>query len=837
MKHPLAHWYSLGVGGIGIGLLIVASWGVDWGAHILPLLLFTALSLIIKRLGFHVFEDMGRATASDPRRPLADTTHWLGGMIDLAALLVYGSAVGAWVAALSSFLYLLFRRPWGAWRAPQRRETALFNAGLKALMGLTSGTIYGALGGLHPPLTFNLPLALALGALYASWFSLDHLGWAVRIWLSGGRAAVEQFLRRILWASLLAELAPLPISWLIAAVYRALDPALFVLLILTLIGISFVVQRLVETQARQRARVAELSLINELSREIQQAQMDVSVLCELAYTYAGRIVDTSNFVLELVDAQSRAIHRIIWVVEGQRRPAQVVDDAAILAWMQRNPDPVLAHDRARQPLPFPPFCGEHIRCGLYFPLLATGDLVGLMAVECRQTQSFTSDHQRALTSVASVLATAIENAWLYDRARQRALQLETISEVSRQVAAIMDLEELFQQVVDRIQASFGYDHVQVFTTAADGSDVVFRASTNRQSAAWREAGYRLRVGQEGIIGWVAAQQQPALVNDVSKEPRYLVARHGALDRTRAELAVPLMVEDRVLGVLDVQSNHADAFTGDDLFVLQTLADQVAVAIEGAWLHEQALERERLQRELEVARGIQASLLPEGPPQIAGWEIAAHWQPALTVAGDFYDFIPLTEGRWGVLIADVSDKGVPAALFMALARTLIRTMAIDKGAPGRALARASDLIVADARADMFVTVFYLVLQPDCDVVAYSNAGHLPPLFYCHATGEVRSLARGGIALGAVPEIRLPQYELTFATDDVIVLFTDGITEALNAAGAEFGEERLARLVADHARKPAADLVHLIAQALTEFVGGQPAYDDQALVVVKRTGSSS
>jgi sigma-B regulation protein RsbU (phosphoserine phosphatase) len=663
MNPRLVRFYSLGVGLLGIGSLIVVSLRAPLADQALPIIFFSAFSLIIKRMGFHVFDDAGRSTTPDPRGQLADTTHWLGGMVDLAALLIYGSLAGAWVAVLSSFLYLMFRRPHWTWHFPPRRQTAIFNAGLKALMAFGSGAVYDALGGIHPPIEITARLALPLIALYLTWFSLDHLGWIVRVGLSGGRTRLTIFLRQIMLPSLLAELAPLPVSLLIAAVYTRLHGVIFALLTVTLVVISFVVQRLTEAQARLHARVTELTLVTELGQEIQSAQMDVAALCDLAYRYAGRVIDASNFALELFDEETNAVRRAVWVVNGERRAPEGMPSAAAMAWMRANPHPALVRDRPRAALPFSPLCDDSAHCGLYLPLLVTGDLIGLMAIECRQALAFTDDHLRALTAIASSLA---------------------------------------------------------------------------------------------------------------------------------------------------------------------------VAIEGVWLHEQDLERERMHRELKVARGIQASLLPEYPPEIAGWEIAAYWQPALIVAGDFYDFVPLSDGRWGVLIADVSDKGVPAALFMALARTLIRTMAIDKEAPARALERASDLIVADARADMFVTAFYAVLTPGEGKVVYTNAGHLPPVTYCCGMSDVTTLHKGGIALGAITGIRLPQHELTLDPGAFIVMFTDGITEAANRAQEEFGEARLAQVVAEHAEASAEQLVQIIAGALRDFVGDEPTFDDQALVVAKYRG---
>lgn len=665
MSLSVVHLYSFGIGLAGLAILVSLSDG-SLLHHPLPLILFAGLSLIIKRLGFHVFDGTaGRAPRARRHQP-GEVTHSLVGVIDQAALLLYGPVFGGWVAVLSEFIYLMLRRPRWTWGTRERWETAIFNAGLKVLMALTGGAVYVALGGHYRPVQITIGLLVPLAALFLTWFGLDHIGWSIRVGLGAGVSEVRAFLRTIMVTSLLVELMPLPMSLVLAIVYATLHWPIFLLLAGGFVVTGFIIQRLVEARRRLRARVNELSMI---------------------------------------------------------------------------------------------------------------------------------------------------------------------SEVSRQVAAILDLDDLFDRVVELIQACFEYNHVQIFTRD-DGNEIAFRASTGPGDARWREAGYRLPPGQ-GIIGWVAEHGQPLLVNDVSRDTRYTIDELGILATTQAELAVPLKVENRVLGVLDVQNNTPDTFDSDDLFILQTLADQIAIAIEDAHLYQASRERERLEQELRVALDIQTSLLPASLPAITGWDLAASWQPARNVAGDFYDFIPLRDGRWGILIADVSDKGVPAALFMAVARTLLRAMAIGKDTPAEALQRANDLILADARTDMFVTVFYAVLDLVISQITYVNAGHVPPLLYRCQAGSIATLHTPGIALGAIPDITLEQRTVTLVPGDLVVLYTDGITEAVNADFEEFGEERLARLILEHHCAGAGELIGVIENALRKFVGDQPPFDDRALVVLKRT----
>jgi sigma-B regulation protein RsbU (phosphoserine phosphatase) len=223
--------------------------------------------------------------------------------------------------------------------------------------------------------------------------------------------------------------------------------------------------------------------------------------------------------------------------------------------------------------------------------------------------------------------------------------------------------------------------------------------------------------------------------------------------------------------------------------------------------------------------------------VPGWELAVIWRSAREVGGDFYDFIPLPPGtgketRTGVVIADVADKGVPAALYMALSRTLVRTMAIDGRPPSEAVARANDLIISDARSDLFVTLFYAILEPDSGTVAFVNAGHMPALLVRVADGSAEELRTHGMALGVVADLEFEEATAHLGPGDTIVLYTDGVIEALDAKQEMFGKERLIEVLRIHRTEPAVQLAETINETIASFVGDVPQFDDFTLVVVRR-----
>ena len=243
------------------------------------------------------------------------------------------------------------------------------------------------------------------------------------------------------------------------------------------------------------------------------------------------------------------------------------------------------------------------------------------------------------------------------------------------------------------------------------------------------------------------------------------------------------------------------------------------------------ELERQTYEMEIAGGIQQSFLPESPPQIEGIELAALNSPAKEVGGDFYDFIPISTDKWGLVIADVSGKGVPAALFMALSRTLVRANVKGNLTASAAIERANDLITEDDRANMFVTLFYCILDPTKKTLTYVNAGHNFPLVLREDGTDIIMLEAKGIALGVMPNIELEEKLIALRQGDIVALYTDGVTEAINDKEEQFGVQRLISVIEESRHLPASELIKRIQQKVTEFSQGQPQFDDLTLMILK------
>ena len=277
----------------------------------------------------------------------------------------------------------------------------------------------------------------------------------------------------------------------------------------------------------------------------------------------------------------------------------------------------------------------------------------------------------------------------------------------------------------------------------------------------------------------------------------------------------------------------DVKTGDELEDLANSFNKMALDLKTHIedLRRTTAENERVQKELDLARGIQRSFLPESPPIVPGFDLAALNTPALEVGGDFFDFIPVSLDQWGLVIADVSGKGFPAALFMALSRTMLRANALGNPTVLQTICRANNMIAQEGRANMFVTLFYGVLDPKSKTLTYVNAGHNPPFITDREGGDIVILAAKGIALGIMSDMEFEEKDVTLREGDILLLYTDGVTEAVNRKGEMFGQHRLAKLVEDNQKRSAQEIIQIIEQTVLEYAEGLPQFDDLTLMAVK------
>jgi len=415
-----------------------------------------------------------------------------------------------------------------------------------------------------------------------------------------------------------------------------------------------------------------------------------------------------------------------------------------------------------------------------------------------------------------------------DSSRPSDDHLTLLYRLSHTFNSSLDLDEVLNRVMDEVIAATRAERGFVMLHEADRR-LVFRVARGMDRSTIDDPQFQV---SRSVVEWVAREGQPILTSDAQRDDRFSMRRSVKALGLRSILCVPLKIKDKVSGVVYVDNRlQVGIFTPADLELLTSIASSAAIAIENARLFQVAVEKGRMERELQVAYEVQASLLPREMPQIPGWEFAARWQPAREVAGDYYDFIPGDEGQLGLVIADVSDKGMPAALFMALTRSIVRASVDRAPSPADGIAHANRLICADSTGGMFVTLFYVLLNPEAGEITYVNAGHNPPLLYRAEQDELTQLARTGMALGVIEDTPFEQRTLHLNPGDFLLLYTDGVTDATDAHGQGFGMERLQHMIVDHSLLPAADIVVALEHTVNDFTDSSARFDDITIVVAK------
>jgi sigma-B regulation protein RsbU (phosphoserine phosphatase) len=319
---------------------------------------------------------------------------------------------------------------------------------------------------------------------------------------------------------------------------------------------------------------------------------------------------------------------------------------------------------------------------------------------------------------------------------------------------------------------------------------------------------------------------PVISPDVRSDPVYINAR----DKTRSEMVAPIISNDEVIGVFDLESDQFNAYSEEDLEVLMLLASQVAIIIEKVMLHEQLIEKKRLEGQLDAARQVQLELLPPQDPEVSGYDISAYNFPTEEVSGDYYDWVRIYENQLGIVIADVAGKGVPAAILMAFLRASLRAASHIGYATHISMSKVNYLLYESIERNQFVTAFYGILDAENRTLAYSNAGHNPPLLL-NAAGTSRFIHRGEQPLGMFPDTRYHEYYLELEPGDVLVMYTDGATEAQSPSGEEFGRERLAQAVKEIYERPAREMIAGLQMKVLEWTGHAGANDDVTFFIIK------
>lgn len=412
-------------------------------------------------------------------------------------------------------------------------------------------------------------------------------------------------------------------------------------------------------------------------------------------------------------------------------------------------------------------------------------------------------------------------------------KLRLLLDITNKISRSLDLQEVLNLVMDTLDSLIPYDAAGIFIVNCAEADrqseadepCVFEAEAVRGYDIGELTELHLKLG-EGIIGHVALTGEPIISPDVRNDPMYFNAR----GETRSEMVAPIISNEEVIGVFDLESDDLNAYSSDDQEVLMLLASQVAIIIEKVMLHEQLVEKKRLQGQLEVARQVQLELLPPSDPILLGFDISAYNFPTEEVSGDYYDWVRIYEDQIGIVIADVAGKGVPAALLMAFLRASLRAATHIGYSPHVSMAKVNYLLWESIERNQFVTAFYCLLDATNKTIVYANAGHNPPLLM-NVDGTARFLEQGGLPLGMFRDTRYYEYYLTFEPGQLLVLYTDGVTEAFNPQEEEFGKERLVESVRAARTLGAREIIEAVQRDVLKWTDGRGAHDDVTFFIIK------
>lgn len=405
--------------------------------------------------------------------------------------------------------------------------------------------------------------------------------------------------------------------------------------------------------------------------------------------------------------------------------------------------------------------------------------------------------------------------------------LALISKVGITLLASATLNETLEQIVALVFEAVPADRCLIMMRDEGSEDL--RVAVARLRDRVGEVG-EIRVSRN-VLDEVVIRGKSVLTSDAQHDPRF-ASGTVVLQGVRSVLAVPLGVSDKVFGIIYADSPIAEGrFTEDHLKVLTTLASVAAIRVENTRLVEARLERERLERELALASEIQQRFQPTAPPQVNGYELQGISFPCYEIGGDYYDFIEREDGRLVIALGDVSGKGTAAALLMSSLHAAVHAQSGSHDSLVATISAVNRYLAENIPANRFVTLFYAELDPESGALSFLNAGHNPPLIV-HAAGTVEQLASGGLPLGIKPDADYREGRTQLQRGDVLVIYSDGVTEAMSPTGEEFGPTRLYEVVSRNVNSSAAGIRDRIESSLTKFAQGTSASDDITLVIVKR-----
>src|SRR5579862_376083 len=565
-----------------------------------------------------------------------------------------------------------------------------------------------------------------------------------------------------------------------------------------------------------------LTLLIEVTERINST-LDLDELLGRIAEIVKRAIDYEVFAILLLNekTQELRVHFSLGHPQKLIRSLRIKVGQGIVGRAAQTRRSVLVNDVKDDPTYIPSLAA--IRSELAVPLLFKGRLIGVIDLEAAQPDFFNDSHVSLLELLASRMALAIENARLYRRTLRQARTLHLLNEISRELSSVLVLGELLRKIGTLTKKLVDYHRFGILL--ADEHTQTFNAVISLKQDESMPERSTVNFGQ-GIVGAAATLRRPVVVPDVSKDSRYICVN----PETRSEMTVPLIYRDRVIGVVDLESPHLNYFTEEHVRIFSTLAPQIAITIENARLYERVARSEaRLERDLRRAQEIQMHLMPGIAPKIPGLDAALHFQPSSELGGDLYEFLSYGRDRQVIIVADVSGKGAPAALYGAMASGTLRSLAPLKLSAPDMMKRLNVMFLERKIEGHFITLSYAIWESRTKTLTLANAGMPLPILV--RNGQCRAIRAEGVPLGLLEHTEYQPVTLHLESGDLLAMFSDGITEANDLHQEEFGTRRLENFLRENAGRPPQEIVNRVFAEIKAFEAGRPQRDDQTLVILK------
>lgn len=501
--------------------------------------------------------------------------------------------------------------------------------------------------------------------------------------------------------------------------------------------------------------------------------------------------------------------------------------AGIIGWVIEHGESLIENDPANNPLIDHEAARQQsieLRSLIALPLIGHGRLIGAVEAINKIGGGFTDADLDILTGLNHQIAVAVANTHLYRQVKREALEKNLLYETGKKLSEKLSLEEVLAAILDSLKQVVSYESGGVFLCDDRGVDL--NAIYSVGYAPGSESSLHMKCDQ-GLVGAAATTGEEVIVPDVKADPRYVQANPN----TRSEIVVPIKVSDRVIGVINLESTELNAYDQNDLSLITAFASQAGISIERAMLHESNLEAKQLEAQLNVARETQRTFLPDHDPVVPGYDITGQNTPSGQVGGDYYDFISIVDSHLGIPIADVSGKGMPAALIMASFRASLIAEIRNNYSIRTIAEKVNSLLCESLEPGNYVTGVYGVLDSTNHIFTFSNFGHNPPI-WLRQNGDVELLTEGGLVLGVTGKTVFEERALMMQPGEIIVMYTDGVTEVFDDSGREFGQEGLVEVVRSNRSRPSTEITEAINQAVSEHAASNHVFDDITLVVIKR-----